>query len=888
MTDPIASLTAALVDRYRIERELGQGGMATVYLGQDVKHDRKVALKVLRPELAAVIGAERFLAEIKTTANLQHPHILPLYDSGRAGGQAAEFLFYVMPFIEGETVRDRLNREKQLPVADAVRIAGEVASALDYAHRQGVIHRDIKPENILLHDGSALVADFGIALAVSSAGGTRMTETGMSLGTPHYMSPEQAMGDRDVDARSDVYALGATLYEMLAGEPPFTGPTAQAIVAKVVTAIPEPVTTYRKTTPPHVADAVDQALHKLPADRFARATDFAAALANPNFVSSTRAAARQRSPSHQRALAGLGTLALVASGLAVWGWVRRPPTVPEEAVRFIVPLAADEGLPETVFGPRVAISRDGRTLAFVGTSPVERQLYIRELNEAEPRALLGTEGAYEPAFSPDGRWIAFATTDKIEKIDLATNRVATLAPLPRAGVLASGMAWGDDDTLLVIQGRQLLRVPGGGGTPRDLSLADTAPAGHAQPLFFWPDILPGGEVAIVNANDDGPKLERLSLRSGKRTVLLEGNYVARYAPPGHLLIQSGDQAVSVVPFAVRQGRITESPVPLLPSVARGVGGSGDFDVSATGVLVFVAAGAPRRTVVLVDRRGQETTLIARPAAYEDPKVSPDGPLLAYAEESEGRRDIWLYDLARTTSARLTFESDNFYPTWSPDGKRVAFASRRSGPSDIYSLPADGSGRLDTLYQSGLLSFPGAFTPDGRTLLFRQTHASSGFNILARDFADSGSNARTVLQTPFNETAPALSPDGRWLAYASDETGRNEVYLRRYPSGEGRWSVSIDGGSEPVWRRDGGELFFRNGTGLYAVTIGSAGGAAPRIGHVVLLFQGPYRRNGRWAEYDVMPDGNHFVMVRNDATSLQLQVATRWTDVLAPPADAEGR
>src|SRR6187549_1037567 len=271
-------LTSALADRYRIQRELGQGGMATVYLAQDLKHDRKVAIKVLRPELAAVIGAERFLREIKTIANLQHPHILGLIDSGEVHGTA----YYVMPFVEGESLRDRLTREKQLPIADAVRLATQVAGALDYAHRHGVIHRDIKPENVMLHDGSALVADFGIALAVSSAGGgSRMTETGMSLGTPHYMSPEQAMGEREITARSDVYALGAMTYEMLVGEPPFTGPTAQAIVAKVMTADPASLTGQRKTIPLHVEATVFTALQKLPADRFATAAEFAAALANP-------------------------------------------------------------------------------------------------------------------------------------------------------------------------------------------------------------------------------------------------------------------------------------------------------------------------------------------------------------------------------------------------------------------------------------------------------------------------------------------------------------------------------------------------------------------------------------------------------------------------------
>ena len=878
-------LTAALADRYRIERELGQGGMATVYLAEDLKHDRKVAIKILKPELAAVLGAERFVQEIKTTAALSHPHILPLFDSGDAGG----FLYYVMPYLEGETIRDKLNRETQLGVEEAVRITTEVADALDYAHRNGVIHRDIKPENILLHDGRPMVMDFGIALALSAAAGGRMTETGLSLGTPHYMSPEQATAEKDLTSRSDIYSLGSVLYEMLTGEPPHMGNSAQAIILKIVTEDAAPVTKLRKSVPTNVAAAVARALERLPADRFESAQAFADALTNPAFTI-TGAASTVRSaglPARRSRIASAVALTTVAA-LAIWGWLRHPPTVPEEAVRFIVPLAADQGLPETVYGPRIAISRDGRRLAFVGASPVERQLYVRELNEPEPRALPGTEGAYDPAFSPDGRWIAFVTGSKLAKIDLTTNHVATLAVLPGASELVDGVAWGDDDTLLIIQDRAL-RIPSSGGEVRELHLAETAQdTSSARPHFFWPDILPGGEDAIVNANDGGTKLELLSLRSGERTVLLEGNYVARYAPPGHLMIQSGDQAVSAVPFDVARGQITGSPVTLLPSVARRAGGSGDFDVSATGVLAFVAAGAPRRTVVLVDRKGQETTLIARPGAYQDPKVGPDGKLVAFAEASGDRSDIWLYDLARTTTTRLTFESDNFYPTWSPDGKRVAFTSRRSGPADIFSVAADGSGGIATLYRSPRLSFPGSFTPDGRTLLFRQTRPSTGFDILALDLADSASEARPVLQAPFNETAPALSPDGRLLAYVSDETGRNEIYLRRYPSGEGRWAVSIDGGSEPVWRRDGRELFFRNGTGLYAVTIEFDAGAAPRIGHVVLLFQGPYARNGRWAEYDAMPDGNHFVMVRNDATSVQLQVATRWTDLLSSPADAEGR
>jgi eukaryotic-like serine/threonine-protein kinase len=399
-------LSTALADRYRLERELGAGGMATVYLAQDLKHDRQVAIKVLKPELAAVIGAERFLAEIKTTAYLQHPHILPLFDSGEVAGT----VFYVMPYVEGESLRERLAREKQLPVVEAVRIAAEVASALDYAHRHGVIHRDIKPENIMLHDGQALVADFGIALAVSrSDGGTRMTETGMSLGTPHYMSPEQAMGERDIDARTDIYALACVLYEMLAGEPPFSGPTAQAIIAKVMSSDPPTITTLRKTVPPHVEDAVHTALQKLPADRFTSAAAFADALAAEGGATGARRASaggwRGGSARSVRRLAaelgGALTFALVALLAGrVWGRRDAPPATVYSAQRL--------GGPPIVMLPR--LSPDGKTIAFVGMVGRQSQIGVLNAVSGDWRFLTydTTHGLAEgPAWSPDASRIYY-------------------------------------------------------------------------------------------------------------------------------------------------------------------------------------------------------------------------------------------------------------------------------------------------------------------------------------------------------------------------------------------------------------------------------------------------------------------------------------------------
>jgi serine/threonine-protein kinase len=468
VSNPVERLTSALSDRYEIDRELGQGGMATVYLADDAKHDRKVALKVLRPELAALIGAERFLNEIRVTANLQHPHILPLHDSGEADG----FLFYVMPYVEGDTLREKIQREKQLGIDEAVDITKAVAAALDYAHRHDVIHRDIKPENVLIHDGQALVADFGIALAVSEAGGTRLTETGLSVGTPHYMSPEQAMGDRELDARSDVYSLGAMLYEMLAGDPPYTGSTAQAIVAKVITEKAPPVTTHRDTVPAHVAAAITKALSKLPADRFTSAADFAAALTNPAFALPTTAApgapadlavARRA----QWARFAWPAVATVIAGLALWGWLRPEP--PTAVMRYGLALPPDQPLTDA-FHPTFAIAPDGSWTVYVGPGDGGGQLWVKARDRYEATPLSGTVGAQGPVVSPDGEWIAFIADGQLRKVPAGGGSAITLTDSVQMQLRSA--TWLDDGSLVFANvGWSLMRVPDVGGAAEVLCRA---------------------------------------------------------------------------------------------------------------------------------------------------------------------------------------------------------------------------------------------------------------------------------------------------------------------------------------------------------------------------------------------------------------------------------
>ena len=455
MTDPISRLNTALEGRYAIERELGEGGMATVYLATDLKHARNVALKVLKPELAAVVGAERFLAEIKTTANLTHPHILPLHDSGEADG----FLFYVMPYVEGDTLRDRIDREKQLPVDDAAHIATDMAEALDYAHRQGVIHRDIKPANVLMLEGKPVISDFGIALAVGAAGGGRLTETGLSLGTPHYMSPEQAMGDQNVGPQTDTYALGCVLYEMLVGEPPFTGPNAQAVLGQIITSEAISATEKRASIPSNVDAAIRKALEKLPADRFSSAQDFVKALGDEHFRYGELATAGTSAAVGPWKRLTVATTSLAALLALTLGWVLLRPQSPQSVAQFESPFRL--GQEPTWMGARAFdLSPDGSFLVYRGPTPEgQSQVWIRRWDDPEASPVRGTEGA-RPAVSPDGQQLVFDQAGQIKVLSFAGGPIRTLAEgtVPR---------WGPDGFIYFSSpDRAITRVPATGGQPQ--------------------------------------------------------------------------------------------------------------------------------------------------------------------------------------------------------------------------------------------------------------------------------------------------------------------------------------------------------------------------------------------------------------------------------------
>jgi serine/threonine-protein kinase len=860
MSLSIASLNQALEGRYHIERELGQGGMATVFLADDLKHDRKVAVKVLKPELAAVLGAERFVVEIKTTASLQHPHILPLFDSGTADG----FLFYVMPFIEGETLRDKLNRESQFGVEEAVRIAREIADALDYAHRHGVIHRDIKPENILLHDGRPMVADFGIALALSAAAGGRMTETGLSLGTPHYMSPEQATADKDITARADVYSLASVLYEMLAGEPPHTGSTAQQIIMKIIAEPVQSVTRLRKAVPPNVAAALSKALEKLPADRFETAKAFADALANPSFTLEgtsvfTAASARKNS----RALVAFGTGCIGFAALAVWALLRAAPAPPVLRYTFTMP-----SIVGTVQLGVPVIAPDGSYFVFLG--PVQgggpgQQVWMKRRDAYAATPVPGTVGAEAVTISPDGKSLALAGT-QLRTLVLASGVTATL--VDRGVASAGGTAWLDDGTIVYVRSE--------GGLPE---LASVSSAGGQPTLFHDSENRAGvfpapivGRRAILFArcvNVGSCDLAARDLSSGLVKTLVPGAVWGQYAVTGHVVYVLNGRLMASV-FDAKAMELRGQPVSLVDSVANA-----PISLSRSGTLVLQigsAAGALGEfELVWVERNGHytpiDTTWHFRLTANANDHgwaLSRDGKRLAIGLFTPSGDDIYVKELPRGPASRVTYaQTPDQRPRWSPDERSIMYV----GTGALLSRAADGTGK-DSVLVSGAVE-EGEWSPDGKWIVLRRgaTGSARGGRNIFGVRAGSDTTSVPLIVTEFDEEAIQLSPDGKWIAYQSDETGHTEIFVRPFPNtNASKRQVSSGGGEAPLWSRDGREVFFvRPNHDMMSARVSTALATSITSAEPAVLFHVPDEllqvEYSFYTPWDVAADGR-FIMVRS--------------------------
>jgi len=870
--DAVARLTAALAGQYRIERKLGEGGMATVYLAEDLRHARKVAVKVVHPELAAVLGAERFLSEIHVTAALQHPHILPLFDSGQADGQ----LYYVMPFVDGESLRGRLHRERQLPIDEAVRLTREVASALDYAHRKGVIHRDIKPENILVHDGQAVVADFGIAIAVTNAGGGRLTQTGLSLGTPQYMSPEQATGERDIDARSDVYSLGAVTYEMLTGEAPFTGPTAQAIVAKVITTDPPSLVSQRKLIPQHVEDAVLKALEKMPADRFASAADFSRALGDTSFETTKvmRSKARASTVDTRRwkiATFAVVLMAVALSGIIAWKSARSARPLPVS--RYSVFL---EGNNISAGGDAPGLSPDGQSIIY---SSEEGNLLARDRNDLKAKPIEGAEQGWSPFFSRDGKMLAFFTgfPGSLKVVTMGGGSPKTLSD----SAYGQGGSWSDDGWIYFIGNSKgqssLLRTRPGDGKPEVVARPDLA---RDELFFAWPEALAGGRtvLATIWRQKGAPIIAAIEVKTGKVRELGKG-IRALSNGSGYLVILQSDGTITATRFDERRAELKGTPVTVVSGVHTGGQGRAAIAMSREGTLLYEAY-TPLYRVIRVTRDGAASAVDPEwTGGFNHVQVSPDGRSLAVSLETNARIEVWVKDISSGRFTRLAGEGSYAYrPVWTPDGKGVTFTSDRTGRPAVSTVAADGASppRLTMRNPRGVDE--AAWSRDGKWLLYR-VGSGGGRDIYVRGSNDS--TGRPLLHTASEEFSPTLSPDGRWIAFGTEETGRTEIYVRPFPDVERtRWQISKAGGTEPVWSSDGHELFYRSSKGdLMAAQIDATGDF--RVSGERALFSArTYASDTRNRAYSVSPDGSSFYFI--DAlpgTPSQLIVVTNWWEEL---------
>jgi len=873
----LEQLKKALADRYQFERKIGAGGMADVFLAHDVRHNRKVAIKVMHRELAVRVGVDRFLREIETTAKLQHPHILPLFDSGRV----EDTVFYVMPFVEGESLRTRLRREAQLPVADAIRITTEIAAGLDYAHRHGVIHRDIKPDNVLFQDGQAVVADFGIALPSTEENSiTRMTKAGVSLGTPYYMSPEQAAGQRDVDPRSDIYALGIVLYEMLAGEPPFTGATVQAIFKQVMSEEAKPLSQRRKSIPPHVEAAVARALEKIPADRWQTAAQFAEALNGSGPQPGPQPGAQPSGLS--RALPWVLTSALLV--VFTWGALREsrradPTSLP---TRFAV--AFEPGVAPS-YTPIVRLSADGRQL-FVSAMVDRREEVLRhtldnlgmDVVKGAGQGEQGT-GNSRPFVSPDGKWIAYARQTKLYKVPVDGGVAIELGPAEWAGG-----SWGRNGKLVYTQAYNtgLWIVSDVGGDARMLTQPDSTKSelGH-----WWPQILPDGKHVIFTAYRvplETATIEVLDIESGARKVLLTGGVYGFYVPTGHLLFAVGE-TIRAVPFDLDAMETRGGAIPVVSDVAMNLtDGAAAFDVSENGTLAYLPVDSyiTEADVVMVDRAGNESRALPTSDRYNNPRFSPDGRRVSVdIRSANSMGDVWVFELGRPGGTRITFEGGrDFGAEWTPDGRELVYSSE-SPFYQLFRRAADASRPAELLLGGPFDHYTGAVSRDGR--LFAFVKAVPGGDLWTVPLQGSPAETR-YFSNGFNLGHPVLSPDGRWMAYDSDESGRVDVFIQSFPDPSlKRVKVSPAHGSEPMWTKGGRELVYRDGDHVMAVTIDLESGASgpPRV-----LFTGPYPDNPGWTRprsYDVTPDGERFLMTRVPTNRPQpnIVMVLNWFDEL---------
>jgi len=869
---------------YEIVSPIGAGGMGEVWRARDTRLDRQVAIKVLP---AALADSEQFRArferEAKTISQLNHPNICTLHDVGHEDGTS----YLVMELLEGESLADRLVRGP-LPLAEVLRYGAQIAAALDRAHRAGIVHRDLKPGNVVITKSGAKLLDFGLArsltspLAVSVDGATEhkpLTQEGTILGTFQYMAPEQLEG-QEADARTDIFSFGALLFEMATGRRAFQGKTRTSLIAAIVSSQPEPISSIAPVSPPLLDHVVRKCLEKDPDGRWQSAHDVMSELQWIGEAGSQAGAIfaiphKRRLRSSWLIAFALGVLGATA---AIVAWRSRH-TTRQPLTRLMMPVSG-EGLLASYGSNNIAISPSGKVIAFVSERAGVPQIFMRKLDVLDPVAVPGTEGASSIFFSSDSQWIGFLSGAHLQKVAVDGGSPQVICD---AGEVR-GASWQGDTIVFAMGTSGVWSVGAEGGKAR---LVAAPRAADGDDYLLAPELLPDGDTILCSAFRAGrPELIAVSLRTGRRTVVTDDTGSTRYLKQQRCLLFARGSSLMAAQFDPKRSVLTGPVV----SVVDGIltippYGRSQFAVSDDGTLVYAPGGVAevKNTIVWVDRSGRVTPTAFPPRWYEEPRIAPSGDRLAMTIRDLTNGDIWIGDLRQGTLARLTFDpAEEETVAWSPDGKHVAFAaSRLHSPRTIRWRFADGTGPEEQLLMTQVESghpHMGGFSADGGMIAYTDFGPVFQGDLWVSSLAAHA--AHPFLTTAANERGPRFSPDARYLAYMSNESGRDEIYVQSFPGPGGKWQISNDGGSEVVWASNGKEIFYRNGDKMMAVDVVT--GNSFSAGPPQVLFSGrfaPMRRGE--AGYDVNREGTKFLMVQRDQSggSQQLVVVQNWFDDL---------
>jgi eukaryotic-like serine/threonine-protein kinase len=877
-----------VLSHYRIVSRIGAGGMGVIYKASDVRLDRDVAIKVLPAGFANdPQRLQRFEQEARSTSALNHPNILTVYDIGNHEGAP----YIVAELLEGQELRAQLG-EGALPPRKAVEYARQIIAGLAASHEKGIVHRDLKPENLfVMKDGRVKILDFGLAKLktpfgspAGSEGATQpqVTNPGTVMGTVAYMSPEQVRGEA-VDHRSDIFSFGVILYEMLTGKRPFRRETMAETMTAILKEEPDEIPNAESRFPLQLLRVVQTCLAKNPADRFQTAHDLKLQLhwiAEGNTHNGSATTITKLRKTRERGIwaGAVIALAVLAAALLFWALAGRAttPLSPVSRVKRLSlklpdaePLASAKFIPFGIGRTALAISPDGSLIAYSAERNGKAQLSLRALDRFEARPVSGTEGAFSPFFSPDGQWVAFFAEGKLKKVSIQGGEPVTLceARMPHGGT------WGPDDRIIFAdsEGLVLSRVSASGGKKDNLP-------NRYEDRAFLPQFLPGGKEVLYSINipynPDYGQIVVLSLETGQRRIVLDGGTNPRYAASGHIVYARAG-AIQAVPFDLTRLEVTGPAMTLIQGIRIEEWGAAQFALSSEGTLVYVSGGpAHIGKLTWVDLHGTSKPFEAPAKAFGPISLSADGQRLA-VQVAAATSDIWVYELVRGTFTRLTVDGSNLRPLWEPDGRRLVYA-RVKGPEqfEVVRQTPGGSEEAEVLMTSKRLRLPGSFSPDGKLLAFQEHSPDTVIDIWILPI-DGDRQPVTWLKTKFNEWGPAFSRDGKWLAYASDESGQYEVYVRPYPGPGGRHQISTAGGEEVLWSSDGRTLYYRDGPRWFAAAVEMQ--PEFRVASTKEMFEGPFL-NVPGVSYDVAPDGKHFVMIEENQKQLpitQLNVVLNW-------------